>query len=72
MTIDRSGFMEILGEIWSTWTTKNSLVEASRGVGIAVDGLSADWMQQDKFIVISLPEKITWHKTFCPAHDTIG
>ena len=33
-----------------TWTTKNSLVEASRHAGIAVEGLSADWMQQDKFI----------------------
>ena len=49
MTIDRSEFMEILGEVWSSWTSKEALVKAAKVVGIAESGLSVNWMQQDKF-----------------------
>ena len=49
MTIDHSGFMEILGEIWSSWTTKESLIKAAKVVGIAESGLNVNWMQNDKF-----------------------
>ena len=49
MNIDHSGFMEILGEIWSSWTTKGSLIKAAKVVGIAESGLKVNWMQNDKF-----------------------
>lgn len=49
MTIDLSCFMKTLEDIWSTWTTTESLVDASRLVGIAPVGLNVNWMQQDKF-----------------------
>ena len=41
--------MIILGNIWSTWTTRESLINAARRVGITSKELSVNFMQQDKF-----------------------
>ena len=48
-TISREGFMEILGNMWPTWTTPNKIKNAARRVGISSEGLSVEWMQQSKF-----------------------
>ena len=47
--INREVFMEVLGSIWSKWTSKEAIVKAFKRVGISTSGLSVDWMQQDKF-----------------------
>ena len=41
--------MIILGNIWSTWTTRESLINANRRVGITSKELSVNFMQQYKF-----------------------
>jgi len=48
-TINREGFMTILADVWPTWTTRESLVKAGKRVGISKEGLSVNFMQQDKF-----------------------
>ena len=48
--INRETFMTILGEIWPTWVTEEGIKNAFRKCGISIEGLSADWMQQDKFL----------------------
>ena len=40
--------MEVLSDIWNTWTTKISIIKAWKRCGISADGLSYEWMQQDK------------------------
>ena len=47
--INREAFMIILANIWNTWVTRESLVNAARQVGITSTGLSVDFMHQDKF-----------------------
>ena len=49
MTINREGFMTILADMWSNWTTPETIVKAGKRVGISHDGLNVEWMQQDKF-----------------------
>ena len=41
--------MIILANIWPTWVTKESLVNAGMRVGITSTALSIGFMQQDKF-----------------------
>ena len=48
-TINREGFMQILGKMWRKWAQPDAIVNASKRVGISVDGLDVDWMQGDKF-----------------------
>ena len=48
-TINREGFMRILAKMWPTWAIKESIVKAAKRVGVASNGLSVLWMQQDKF-----------------------
>jgi len=47
-TINREGFMRILGEMWTDWVSRDSLVAAARRVGVSSDGLSYQNMQRDK------------------------
>ena len=42
MTIDKEGFMAILGEIWGSWTTPESIQKAAKHVGLSIDGLMGD------------------------------
>ena len=42
-------FMCILSDIWPDWVSKESLVKASKRVGISSAGLNVDWMQTSKF-----------------------
>ncbi|XP_066924340.1 uncharacterized protein [Clytia hemisphaerica] len=48
-TINREGFMNILGEIWEKWATEETILKAAKRVGISKDGLNVEDMQQDKF-----------------------
>ena len=48
MTVDREGFMEVLGEIWSSWTTADTIQKAAKLVGVSENGLDVDWMNQEK------------------------
>ena len=48
-TINREGFVNILSNIWSTWASKDSIVNAAKRVGITSNGLNVEWMQQNKF-----------------------
>ena len=48
-TINREGFMTILADVWSTWTTPLSLQKAGKRVGVCSTGLSVEWMQKEKF-----------------------
>ena len=48
MTVDREGFMEVLGEIWSSWTTADTIQRAAKLVGVSENGLDVDWMNQEK------------------------
>ena len=50
MTINREGFMLILAEAWQTWTSRESLVNAAKRVGVTPMGLDISLMQQEKFI----------------------
>ena len=49
MTISREGFMLIMADLWKGWATKDMIVAAEKQVGIAMNGLNVEWMQQDKF-----------------------
>ena len=46
--INREVFMEVLSEVWKTWTTSASIIKAWKRCGISSTGLSYEWMQQDK------------------------
>ena len=41
--------MNILAEIWNEWATPERIKKAGRRVGVSQEGLSVDWMDQDKF-----------------------
>ena len=46
--VNREVFMEILADVWKNWTTKESVIKAWKRCGISAEGLSYEWMQQDK------------------------
>ena len=48
-SINHEGFMEILAEIWGTWTNPQNICNAARRVGISESVLDVTSMQQDKF-----------------------
>lgn len=52
--VNREVFMTILGEMWSTWTTQESLIKAAKRCGISSEGLNVNWMQQHKFASAAL------------------
>ena len=61
-TVNRERFMTILADVWPTSTTRESLIKAGKRVGISNEGLSVEFMQQDKFetaasCIESSPEK---------------
>ena len=64
-TVNREGFMTILADVWPTWTTRESLmIKVVKRVGISSEGLSVEFMQQDKFetaasCIESSPEKLS-------------
>ena len=41
--------MTVLADVWLTWTTQESLIKAGKCVGISNEGLSVEFIQQDKF-----------------------
>ena len=47
-TINREGFMMILGNIWGHWVTAETLIKAAKRVGVTPEGLSIDYMQKEK------------------------
>ena len=51
-TVDRRGFMTILANKWDKWTTKEKIRNAARRVGISSEGLSIEWMQKEKFLLV--------------------
>ena len=48
-TINREGFMIILGEIWGKCATEEMTLNVAKRVGISKDGLNVEDMQPDKF-----------------------
>ena len=48
-TVNREGFMNILGTMWDDWASSDNLIAAAKRVGISKDGLNVNDMQQDKF-----------------------
>ena len=69
-TINREGFMQILGEIWDQWAPEETIINAAERVGISKVGLDVNKMQQDKFdqaarcmegesssVIVKTPEK---------------
>ena len=48
--VSREGFMQILADIWDSWTTKESLLKAARRVGITSSGINIHDIQTEKFI----------------------
>ena len=48
-TINREGFMQILGNMWRNWAQTSTIINAVKRVGISVDKLDVGWMQADKF-----------------------
>ena len=46
--INREVFMQLLADIWDTWTNAEAIIKAFKRCGISKDGLSVEWMQQDK------------------------
>ena len=48
-TINREGFMKILGSMWDKWASKDTIITAAKRVGISKNGLNVKDMQQDKF-----------------------
>ena len=47
--VNKEVFMNILGKMWPTWASKDSVVGAFHRVGISKEGLSVEFMQQKKF-----------------------
>ena len=52
-SVNREGSMAILADVCPTWTTRESLIKDGKRVGISNEGLSVDFMQQDKFEIAS-------------------
>ena len=48
-TINREAFMVILANMWNKWASVASLTKAAKRVGVTPEGLSVQFMQQDKF-----------------------
>ena len=48
--INREIFMTNLADIWPNWVTEQGINNAFKKVGIKNDGLSTEWMQQEKFL----------------------
>lgn len=47
--INRAGFIDILGDVWNSWASRETIVKAAKRVGVSSTGLNVEWMQQDKF-----------------------
>ena len=47
--LNREFFMTILGDVWNKWATPDPIVKSGKHVGILINGLNVNWMQQDKF-----------------------
>ena len=44
-SINREGFMQVLSEVWSTWTSPSMIINAAKRVGMATNGLlDVNWM----------------------------
>ena len=48
-TVNREGFMIIIGTMWRQWATADNIIKAAKRVGISAKGLNVDDMQQEKF-----------------------
>ena len=48
-SINREGFMQVLSEVWNTWTSPSMIINAAKRVGMAKTGLDVNWMQSEKF-----------------------
>ena len=48
-TINKEGFIKILGNARQKWTTPEGLVSAAKRVGISAIGLNVNWMDEEKF-----------------------
>ena len=40
--------MSILADIWKQWVTPDKIQKAAKVVGVSIDGLNIDWMNQEK------------------------
>ena len=40
--------MTILGDVWNKWATLDLIIKSGKRVGISINGLNINWMQQDK------------------------
>ena len=49
LTINRESFMKIVAMLWPEWASKETIINASKKVGISSGGFSVEWMQEDKF-----------------------
>ena len=47
--LNRESFITILGDVENKWATPGLLVKPGKHVGISINGLNLNWMQQDKF-----------------------
>ena len=41
--------MKIVAMLWPEWASKETIINASKKVGISSGGFSVEWMQEDKF-----------------------
>ena len=46
--LNRESFMTILGDVWNKWATLDLIMKSGKRVGISINGLNINWMQQDK------------------------
>ena len=71
-TINREAFMLILTEVWGKWATKEAIIRAGTRVRVTPEGLSVEFMQQDKFeVAAKLLEEPTEERsiTFSPTKE---
>ena len=47
--LNKECFMNILAEIWDQWARPERICKAGKHVGVSKDGLSANWMDKNKF-----------------------
>ena len=47
--LNRESFITILGDVENKWATPGLLVKPGKHVGISINRLNVNWMQQDKF-----------------------
>ena len=47
--INRETFMTVLGDIWPTWVSKDSIIGSFRRCGVTSEKLDISYMQKDKF-----------------------